>query len=118
MRISPLQLASLAIAAMFVARALLRLAQPEFNILRFAVLGWPPWAVWAVSGAELAGALLLIRTPTRYLGAALLALVAGAFLLTYVRLGVPEAGLGAAGLLVALAGLLLLQRWERLQPRP
>jgi len=42
MRIAPLQLATLAIASVFVARAAVRMVQPEFNILRFAVLGWPP----------------------------------------------------------------------------
>lgn len=110
MRWRPLQIATLAVAAIFVARAALRLAQPEFNVLRFAVLGWPPWAVWAVSAAELAGAALLLWAATFRLGALLLASVAGAFLLAYVRAGVPEAGMGAGGLLVALAGLVLLRR--------
>jgi len=110
MRLGPLQLATLAIALVFVARAVLRLVQPEFNILRFAVLGWPGWAVWAVSAAELIGAALLLRAETFRFGVLLLAVVAGAFLLTYVRIGVPEAGLGNAGMLLALAGVLLLRR--------
>ena len=70
MRIAPLQLATLAIASVFVARAAVRMVQPEFNILRFAVLGWPPWTVWGGSAA----------------------------------------GLGSGGLLIALAGLVMLRR--------
>lgn len=110
MRWRPLQVATLAIAAIFVARAALRLAQPEFNVLRFAVLGWPPWAVWTVSVAELVGAALLLWAATFRLGALVLAGVAAAFLLAYVSAGAPEAGMGAGGLLVALAGLALLRR--------
>lgn len=109
MRVSPLQLATLAIAAVFVARALLRLAQPEFNVLRFAVLGWPPWSVWAVSLAELVGAALLVQAATFRFGAVLLAATAAAFLLTYLRIGVPAAGLGSAGMLLALAGVVMLR---------
>lgn len=105
-----LHAAVLAIASIFVARALLRLWHPEFNILRFAVLGWAPWAVWAISAAELSGALLLLRTSTFRLGLAVLAVVSGAFLVTYARLGVPAAGLGSAGLLAALGGLYLLHQ--------
>lgn len=107
LRISPLTLATLAVASVFVARAVLRLVHPEFNVLRFAVLGWPPWAVWAVSAAELAGAALLAGAASFRAGAALLGLVAAAFVWTYARLGVPEAGLGSAGLLAALIGLAL-----------
>ncbi|MFU8894788.1 MAG: hypothetical protein ACNA8J_00225 [Gammaproteobacteria bacterium] len=105
-----LQIAVLAIASVFVARALLRLWHPEFNILRFAVLGWAPWTVWAISAAELLGAVLLLKTPTFRLGVAVLAAVSGAFLVTYARIGVPEAGLGSAGLLAALGGLYLLRQ--------
>lgn len=105
-----LHVAALAIASIFVARALLRLWHPEFNVLRFAVLGWPPWAVWAISAAELVGAVLLLKPSTFRLGVALLAAVSGAFLVTYARIGVPEAGLGSAGLLAALGGLYLLRR--------
>jgi hypothetical protein len=111
MRLRPLQIATLAIASIFVARAALRLLQPEFNILRFAVLGWPPWAVWVVSAAEIFGAALLLRANSFRFGALLLALVAAAFLLAYVRIGVPEAGMGSAGMLIALAGLTLLRRY-------
>jgi hypothetical protein len=110
MRVPPLQLATLVIASIFAARALLRLLHPEFNILRFAVLGWPPWTLWVISAAELAGALLLLSAATFRIGALALATVAGAFVLTYARLGVPEAGLGSAGLLAALAGLAWLRR--------
>jgi hypothetical protein len=109
-RISPLQLATLAIAAIFVARAMLRLTHPEFNILRFAVLGWPAWALWVVSAAELAGAALLLRAGSFRFGAWLLTAVAAAFLVTYFRIGVPTAGLGSAGLLAALLGLAILRR--------
>lgn len=112
-RVSAQQFAVLAIAAIFVARAALRLAQPEFNVLRFAVLGWAPWAVWAVSAAEIVGAALLMRAATFHLGALALAGVAGLFVVTYMRMGVPEAGLGAAGLLAALAGLALLRHHPR-----
>ena len=104
-RISPQQFAALAIASVFVAQAVLRLVQPEFNVLRFAVLGWPPWAVWAVSAAELVGAALLVRGDSFRLGALVLAAVAGAFVFAYARAGAPEAGLGWGGLLVALIGL-------------
>lgn len=113
MRLRPLQIATLVVAAIFVARAALRLAQPEFNVLRFAVLGWPPWAVWAVSAAELMGAALLLWAATFRAGALLLAAVTAAFLFAYVRIGVPEAGMGAGGMLMALAGLVLLQRRGR-----
>jgi hypothetical protein len=108
-RVSPLQLATLAIAAVFVARALMRMLQPEFNVLRFAVIGWPPWSVWAVSFAEVVGAALLLQAVTFRIGALLLAAVAGAFLLTYLRIGVPAAGLGSGGMLLALIGLVLLR---------
>lgn len=113
-RVPPLQLATVVIASIFAARALLRLLHPEFNILRFAVLGWPPWTLWAVSATELVGALLLLSAATFRIGALALATVAGAFLLTYARLGVPEAGLGSAGMLMALAGL----AWLRRSPAP
>ena len=109
-RISPLQVAALAIASVFVAQAALRLVQPEFNVLRFAVLGWPPWAVWAVSAAELIGAGLLVRADSFRLGALVLAAVAAAFVFAYARAGAPEAGLGWGGLLVALIGLAWLRR--------
>lgn len=104
---SPLRFATLLVASIFVARAALRLIHPEFNVLRFAVLGWPPWSVWVVSAAELAGAALLAGAASFRVGAATLGLVAGAFVWTYARLGVPEAGLGSAGLLAALIGLAL-----------
>jgi len=68
-RARPLQVATIVIAAIFAARAALRLTHPEFNILRFAVLGWPAWSLWAVSLAELAGAVLLVRSATFRLGA-------------------------------------------------
>lgn len=109
-RLRPLQIAILAVAAVFVAHAALRLVQPEFNILRFAVLGWPPWSVWAVSAAELAGAALLLRVATFRYGALVLAAVSLLFLATYVRIGVPEAGMAPAGMLVALAGVALWRR--------
>lgn len=109
-RIPPLYFATLVVASIFVARAALRLVQPEFNILRFAVLGWPPWAVWAVSAAEILGAVLLLRDQTFRAGAVLLALVAAAFLWTYAAIDVPAAGLGSAGMLAALIGLALLRR--------
>lgn len=107
------QLATFAIALIFAAHGALRLSHPEFNILRFAVLGWPPWSVWAVSIAEIAGAILLLRAGSFHVGAAVLAMVSGAFLLTYAHIGVPEAGAGSAGMLVALAGLALLRRPRR-----
>jgi hypothetical protein len=109
-RVPPLQAATFVVAAIFAARAALRLTHPEFNILRFAVLGWPAWSLWAVSLAELAGAVLLVRGETFRFGALLLAAVAAAFLVTYFRIGVPEAGLGSAGLLAALLGVAMLRR--------
>lgn len=112
-RIPPWKLATLAVAAVFAARAGLRLAQPEFNILHFAVLGWPPWALWVVSGIELLGAALILRRATFFPGALLLAGVAGAFVFTYLNHGAPEASRGAVGMLVALAGLVLLRRHHR-----
>jgi uncharacterized membrane protein YphA (DoxX/SURF4 family) len=115
-RPSLLQLATFAIALVFAAHGALRLSHPEFNILRFAVLGWPPWSVWAVSTAEIAGAILLLRTASFPVGAVVLAVVSGAFLLTYARIGSPEAGVGSAGMLAALAGLALLRRARRRTP--
>jgi hypothetical protein len=109
-RLTAVQFATVAVALGFVAQAALRLAQPEFNILRFAVLGWPPWSVWAVSAAELFGAAMLLRAGSFQFGALLLAIVAASFVWTYARIGVPEAGMGWGGMLVALAGLVLLRR--------
>jgi hypothetical protein len=108
-RMSPLQFATLLLASIFVARAALRLAQPEFNVLRFAVLGWSPWAVWVVSSAELAGAALLLHVSSFRIGAGVLALVCIAFVWVYASVGVPEAGLGSAGLLAAIIGLVMLR---------
>lgn len=102
--------ATLLVASIFAARALLRLAQPEFYVLHFAVLGWPAWAVWGTSAAELIGALLLLRRDTFPVGVALLAAISVAFAWTYAGAGAPEAGLGSVGLLVALVGLLLRRR--------
>jgi hypothetical protein len=109
-RLRPLQVAVIVIAAIFVARAALRLAQPEFNILRFAVLGWPPWSMWAISVAELIGAALLFHVATFRYGVLVLATVSLLFLATYMRIGVPEAGMASAGMLVALAGVALWRR--------
>jgi uncharacterized membrane protein YphA (DoxX/SURF4 family) len=111
-----LQVATFAIALVFAAHGVLRLLHPEFNILRFAVLGWPAWSVWAVSIAEISGAILLVRTASFPLGAVVLAIVSGAFLLTYARIGSPEAGVGSAGLLSALLGLAFLRRARRRAP--
>lgn len=115
-RVPPLQVATIVIAAIFAARAALRLSHPEFNILRFAVLGWPAWSLWAVSCAELAGAVMLVRDKSFRYGALLLAAVAVAFLVTYLRIGVPEAGLGSAGLLAALLGVAMLRRHRAAAP--
>jgi len=90
-RLPALQWATLALAAAFAARALLRLFQADFHVLHFAVLGWPPWAVWVVSAAELAGAMLLLRPRTFVAGAAVLAAVTGAFVAVYARAGAPGA---------------------------
>lgn len=109
-RIPPLQFATLLVASMWVAQALLRMLHAEFNILRFAVLGWPPWAVWAISAAEIAGALMLLHPRSFTWGAALLALVAGMFLRTYAGMDAIRAGYGHGGLLAAVAGLALLRR--------
>ena len=112
-RIPMLQVAAVVVASIFAARAALRLAQPEFNVLHFAVLGWPAWAVWLISAAELAGALLLLRRKTFPAGAALLGLVAGAFTFAYLRAGAPLEALGPGGLLLALAGIAFLRRQHR-----
>lgn len=112
-RLAPLQWATLAIAAAFTARAVLRLLQLEFNVLHFAVLGWPPWSVWAVSAAELAGVALLLSSRSFAVGAAILAVSAGAFVVTYAQAGAPEDGLGAAGLVLALAVLAATRRRSR-----
>jgi len=112
-RIPPLQFATLLVASLWVAQALLRVLHAEFNILRFAVLGWPPWAVWATSAAEIAGALMLLHPRSFAWGGILLALVAGLFLWTYAGMGALQAGYGHGGLLAAVAGLLLLRRLRR-----
>lgn len=110
-RLAPLQWATLAIAAAFTARAVLRLLQLEFNVLHFAVLGWPPWSVWAVSVAELVGVALLLSARSFLAGAAILAISAGAFVVTYAYAGAPQAGGGAAGLVLVLA-VLAATRWR------
>lgn len=112
-RIAPLQLAIILLASVFAARAVLRLAQLGFYVLHFAVLGWPAWAVWAFSIAELAGALLLLRRATFASGALMLGLVAGAFVFAYLRAGAPLEALGPGGLLLALAGIAFLRRPQR-----
>jgi hypothetical protein len=112
-RIPPLQVALIFLASIFAARAVLRLAQFEFNVLHFAVLGWPAWAVWAFSIAELAGALLLLRRATLSFGALMLGLVATAFAVAYLRAEAPVEALGPGGLLLALAGIAFLRRPQR-----
>ena len=109
-RIRPLSLAIIVLASIFAARAALRLAQQEFYVLHFAVLGWPAWAVWVVSIAELAGALLLLQRATFAAGTVLLGLVAGSFTLAYLQAGAPVEALGPGGLLLALAGIAFLRR--------
>jgi hypothetical protein len=109
-RIPLLQLAIILLAAIFAARAALRLVQHEFYVLHFAVLGWPGWAVWAISAAEVAGALLLLRRETFAPGAALLGLAAGAIVYAYLRAGAPVEALGPGGLLLALGGLAFLRQ--------
>jgi hypothetical protein len=112
-RIPMLQLATIVVASIFAARAALRLAQVEFNVLHFAVLGWPAWSVWVISAAEIGGALLLLRRATFPLGAALLGFAAGAFVFAYLRAGAPVEALGPGGLLLALAGIAFLRRPHR-----
>ena len=112
-RIAPLQLAIIMLASVFAARAALRLAQLEFYMLHFAVLGWPAWAVWAISVSELAGALLLLQRATFPFGAVLLGLAAGSFTLAYLQAGAPVEALGPGGLLLALAGIAFLRRSQR-----
>ncbi|NHA13862.1 hypothetical protein [Thioalkalivibrio sp. XN279] len=112
-RIAPLPLAIIMLASIFAARAALRLAQAEFYVLHFAVLGWPAWAVWAVSIAELAGALLLLQRATFPAGAILLGLVAGSFTFAYLQAGAPVEALGPGGLLLALGGIAFLRRLPR-----
>lgn len=109
-RIPPVQLGTLVLASLFIAQALLRMVHAEFNILRFAVLGWPPWAVWGVSAAEIAGALLLLHPRAFPAGALILASVAGAFIWAYTSAGAPQAGSGQAGLVLALVALAFLRR--------
>ena len=112
-RIRPLSLAIIMLASVFAARAALRLGQQEFYVLHFAVLGWPAWAVVALSIAELAGALLLLQRSTFPAGAVLLGLVAGSFTLAYLQAGAPVEALGPGGLLLALAGIAFLRRSRR-----
>ncbi len=112
-RIPPLQLAIVMLASIFAARAALRLAQQGFYVLHFAVLGWPAWAVWVVSIAELAGALLLLQRTTFPVGAVLLGVVAGVFTAAYLAAGAPLEALGPGGLLLALAGIAFLRRPRR-----
>ncbi|NGX17256.1 hypothetical protein [Wenzhouxiangella sp. XN24] len=110
-RLPAVQWATLALAAAFAARALLRVFQADFHVLHFAVLGWPPWAVWAISLAELGGAVLLLRPATFFPGAVVLAGVTGAFVAVYVRADAPAAGLDMAWFMIALFILAAL-RWR------
>ena len=112
-RIPLLPFAIILLASIFAARAALRLVQHEFYVLHFAVLGWPAWAVWVVSIAELAGALLLLQRATFPFGAILLGLVAAAFTTAYLLAGAPVEALGPGGLLLALAGIAFLRRPRR-----
>lgn len=108
-RVPPLQFATLLLASVFVAQAVLRIAQLEFNILRFAVIGWPAWAVWVVAATELLGALALLQRASFKAGAVLLALVCIAFAWTYASLGVPEAAYRPVALVAAIIGLTMLR---------
>lgn len=108
-RIPALRFATLLVASLWVAVALLRMLHAEFNILRFAVLGWPPWAVWAISATEIAGALMLLHPRSFAWGATFLGLVAGLFLWTYAGMNAIQAGYGHAGLLAAVVGLAVLR---------
>ena len=110
-RLPAAQWATLALAAAFAARALLRMFQVDFYVLHFAVLGWPPWTVWAISIAELAGAVLLLRPSTFFPGAVVLAGVTGAFVAAYARADAPAAGLDMAWFMIALLILAAL-RWR------
>lgn len=102
--------ATVAIALVFSVDGALRLARLEFHVLRFAVWGYPPWTVWAVSLAEIAGAFLLLWPGTFGAGVALLGSVAAGFAGTHIVHGDGAVVAVPLAMLAGVAGLALLAR--------
>jgi hypothetical protein len=108
-RILAAQLATLVLAIVFAGRAAWRVGTLEFSVLQFAVLGLPPWAVWAVSAAELGGALLVLWRRTFFPGVLLLLLAAGLLAAAYFAAGFTTALPVPAGLAAMAVGVALLR---------
>ncbi len=104
--------ATLALATIFAAEGLLRLTRLEFHVLQFAVWGYPPWSVWAVSIGQVVGAALLLWRSTFPAGVALLGFISAAFVFTHVASGDGWVVLAPLALLAGLAGLAMLRRGQ------
>lgn len=98
------------VALVFSAEAALRLARLEFYVLRFAVLGYPPWMVWAVSLAQMAGAAMLLWPGTFRAGVSILGVVSAGFLVTHLANGDGGAVWAPLAMLCGLAGLVVMRR--------
>lgn len=103
------QLATLVLALVFAGRAAWRVGTLEFSVLQFAVLGLPPWAVWAVSAAELGGSLLALWRRTFAAGIVLLLLATGVLAAAYYTAGFATAVPMPAGLAVMAVGVAILR---------
>lgn len=102
--------AAAALALVFSVDGALRLARLEFHVLRFAVWGYPPWTVWAVSLAQIGGAFLLLWPRTFAVGAWLLALVSAGFVLTHLVHADGAVILVPVAMLGGVAGLAAMRR--------
>ena len=103
------QLATLVVAIVFAGRAAWRVGTLEFSVLQFAVLGLPPWSVWAVSATELGGALLVLWRRTFFPGVLLLLLATGLLAAAYFAAGFTMALPGPVGLAAMAVGVSLLR---------
>jgi hypothetical protein len=104
--------ATLAMAVVFSIDGALRLARIEFHVLRFAVWGYPPWAVWAVSLGQILGAALLLWPRTFAAGAWLLAAISAGFVATHLASADGAVVTAPLAMLAGLGGLAAVRRMQ------
>jgi hypothetical protein len=102
--------ATVVLAVVFSIEGTLRLARIDFHVLRFAVWGYPPWAVWAVSLGQILGAGLLLWPRTFAAGAWLLAAISAGFVATHVASGDGTVVFAPLAMLAGLGGLAAMRR--------
>jgi putative oxidoreductase len=98
------------LVALFLAAAGMKLAAVPFEAESFARFGYAPWFMTLVGLVQLAGAVLLVRRGTVFLGAGLLALVMVGAVASHLRAGDPLPIMLPA--IVTLAALVALA-WSR-----